>query len=353
MPVAIAPSRSGDTLQCHRSQVGNEHTWKNLCTANFVGAHVKAELDKLDNKAEVSLELYELPTQEDFDTIVELPWLRELSVGSQAREELPDLRSLDALAKLPDLESVSIYGASHIDDIGVLASLKKLRIIRLDNLRARSLEPLRGLAALEGVYLYSAAVSDLAPLVGKNLRSLHISRSDVRNLAALAQIPGLVHLGMRGVDAEDISVLRSLTLLDDLDIADNRIKDLAPLSSLTRLSRLVASKNAITKLDPISRLPRLGLIDISGNPLADLSPLASMPITWLEMEGCKNVRSLAPLAGYKLLNKLAIGGTSITSLDPLLKVKINNGLVVPKTVPAANVDRFRKARPDVEIKLEP
>src|SRR5436309_15747791 len=45
--------RGGDALKCHRSEVGREGNWVNLCVASFVGETVKAELEKLDNKKEV------------------------------------------------------------------------------------------------------------------------------------------------------------------------------------------------------------------------------------------------------------------------------------------------------------
>ena len=82
----------------------------------------------------------------------------------------------------------------------------------------------------------------------------------------------------------NVSAIRGLTGLYDLDLVYSDMKDLAPLADLAQLRRLV--------LD-------------SCTGVADLAPLAGLTqLQRLDLDGCRGVADLAPLAGLAQLQWL-------------------------------------------------
>jgi Leucine-rich repeat (LRR) protein len=74
----------------------------------------------------------------------------------------------------------------------------------------------------------------------------------------------------------DISLLASLTGLEELNLNVNEITDLSPLSSLVNLKRLLFYANTVTDITPLSSLVNLAELDISLNKIPDISPLLNL-----------------------------------------------------------------------------
>jgi len=75
----------------------------------------------------------------------------------------------------------------------------------------------------------------------------------------------------------DVSALKTLTNLKDLDLAVNDIADIAPLAGLTSLEYLDVSSNAITDITPLGVLTNLREVGIANNHVSDLSALVANP----------------------------------------------------------------------------
>ncbi|MBU1096504.1 MAG: leucine-rich repeat domain-containing protein [Bacteroidetes bacterium] len=58
-----------------------------------------------------------------------------------------------------------------------------------------------------------------------------------------------------------------------LDLSDNQITDISELRTLELLEEINFSGNLITEIDVLSNLERLRVIDLSGNNITDISPL--------------------------------------------------------------------------------
>ena len=148
-----------------------------------------------------SLQLLYLDGNEisDIAALAELP-LAILSLSDTKVGDFSALSSMDslywlaldgnAIHDLPPLPASLRYlyvTNNAISDIGVLASLPRLREARLSGNSIRSLAPLAGLAQLEHVFLNGNRVRDLAPLNLESLVELHLRNNRIRNIESVRQ----------------------------------------------------------------------------------------------------------------------------------------------------------------------
>jgi len=104
-----------------------------------------------------------------------------------------------------------------------------------------------------------------------------------------------------------------------LDLAENRLEDMVGLSTLSDLNELNLAANRIRKIGPeLEKLKKLSKLDLSGNPiesLIELNPLRNL-FNLTQLNIAQNIYPLAPIC--KLQNyQLQIFYTlqSLTSLD--------------------------------------
>jgi serine/threonine protein kinase len=138
------------------------------------------------------------------------------------------------------------------------------------------------------------------------LSELTISTVGVTNLWPLCALPELRVLRCTGDAAKrvagnlvDLSPLRELPHLEELDCSWNRIKDLTPVAE----APLVTLRCARTRIQTIAPLHGMELreLDISSTLVRDLSPLRGMPLEQLRCNGTR-IRDLSPLQGAPLKN---------------------------------------------------
>ena len=87
-------------------------------------------------------------------------------------------------------------------------------------------------------------------------------------------------LGHNYLTDADLEVIASLTKLEILILADNKITDISALSSLKELQYIELFMNRIEDVSPLAGLTNLIDVNICNIGLTDLSPLYQM--TWLE-----------------------------------------------------------------------
>ena len=87
-------------------------------------------------------------------------------------------------------------------------------------------------------------------------------------------------LGHNYLTDADLEVIASLTKLEILILADNKITDISALSSLKELQYIELFMNRIEDVSPLAELTNLIDVNICNIGLTDLSPLYQM--TWLE-----------------------------------------------------------------------
>ena len=138
------------------------------------------EISDIGALAELPLEVLSLSNTkvEDFSALAGMDSLYWLALDGNAIRDLPALPASLRYLYLAD---------NAISDIGVLASLPRLREARLSGNSIRSLAPLAGLSQLEHVFLNGNRVRDLAPLNLESLVELHLRNNRIRNIESLRQ----------------------------------------------------------------------------------------------------------------------------------------------------------------------
>ncbi|RKX30392.1 MAG: hypothetical protein DRP22_05270 [Verrucomicrobia bacterium] len=138
-------------------------------------------------------------------------------------------------------------------------------------------------------------ISDLSPLEGLPVRSLHCAGNNIGSLEPLRSLP-----------------------LEFLDCSANPIYDLSPLAEM-RLHTLICEDCRIRSLEPLRSAP-LGLLNVAGNPVGTLKSLEKTRLSWLCCSNC-GLRSLEPLRGMPLAT-LYCDGNLIDDLSPLSELPL-------------------------------
>ena len=161
------------------------------------------------------------------------------------------LRDLSPLAALPELEALTL-SAGHYgsrlgrDGLAPLAGLTRLRELTVEGAgRLADLEPLRG-KPLESLKVAGCGVRDLSPLSGMRLTTLHI--------------------GGGNPPVADLSPLRGMDSLRELNIAQTAVRDLSPLRGMA-LERLWVPVSDAAGAEVVRSLPNLRLLN--GRPAAE------------------------------------------------------------------------------------
>lgn len=178
-----------------------------------------------------------------------------------------------------DAEVVALVNAE-VDDLEPLRSLPRLRELRLTwtNPHRRriglpmDLVPLAESRHLEVLRLPGFAVDDLTPLRGlPRLRELDVQATRVADLAPLRAAHQLRVLRLRASRVDDLRPLRELVGLVQLDVAHTPVRDVAPLSGLTGLRDLLLEGTAVEDLRPVSGLGRLTTLAVARTPVSSLA----------------------------------------------------------------------------------
>lgn len=165
------------------------------------------------------------------------------------------------------------------------------------------------------------SLSEDAELMSDLLWSItHLVLPDtVADLTDLSRFTSLRSLSINDVSGLDLSVLSSLTSLQELDLSGCTISSdaLQAIGSLTHLRKLILNGCALTDITAFSQLTGLTELSLSGNSLDDIGILSLM--TELErVDLSRNpLSSIAALSACNKLKYLDISNCSITSLGSL------------------------------------
>ncbi len=226
-------------------------------------------------------------------------------------------------------KSMGVITRSDVEDIKALSA----RVQGITNIDALSY-----FVNLEELDLTGNRITDFSPLSQlTSLKKLNISKN--YNVVS----------GASGASGLDISFLKTLLLLEELDASDNMLSDITPVSYLVSLKKLTLSRNRITDIMPIASCRALTYIDLSYNyginadnterGISDLSPLfqcteltqliashnlisrtegieALGNLVYIDLED-NYVDSLESLAKVSRLETLLMHGNSLLSIDPL------------------------------------
>jgi len=167
----------------------------------------------------------------------------------------PGLTTLDPLAKLSSLKTVSISNTP-VTDLMPLRNLNQLEELDISGTQAASLEPLR----------YS-----------NHLRSLKMKKTAVTSLNVLSGLTGIEILDFSGNNIDSLQPLAGLIAMKDLRFSDTRVSDLQPLSALTNLEVLYLNHTPVSNLNSLKNLTNLSMVFFNNTGVRSLDVFEKIP----------------------------------------------------------------------------
>ena len=165
---------------------------------------------------------------------------------------------------------------------------------------------------LPGRYGYEIAESEVVQV-------RFFGADNLRNLSPLRALPTLTSVRFNHCfQLEDISPLKEMDQLQELEIFQTNVSDLTPLKGKP-ITRLMIGYSYVNDLRPLEGM-KLEYLDAHASHITSLKPLAGMPLTTLMLYGTK-VDDLSPLKGMKL-KVLNLYGTPVKDLSPLAGMPI-------------------------------
>lgn len=156
-------------------------------------------------------------------------------------------------------------------------------------------------ANIEGKKIDS--VAPLAPLT--QLEILYLKQDGLSDISPLKDLVNLEQLDVSGNHKiADIAAVKDMKKLKSLNVSTNGISDLSPVSGLTKLENLNAAKNQIKNLPDMSELTSLTALDLSDNQLEDVTQLSNLVnLEELNLSGNNALTDIRPLINLKNLKE--------------------------------------------------
>jgi hypothetical protein len=234
--------------------------------------------------------------------------------------------------------ALSIVGA---DALGFLASLKRLRHLRVDAGRGEvDLLGLSRATQLETLELSAAGdLADLTPLAGMErlrvltlrgldeletlagveslqLRTLHLDRlPQLESLGSLSRAaPSLTTLSIRNVSVNDLDPLRSQSTLENVTLALPYIETLEPFEDLDALRQLrVTTRDGTLDLHWLTLCPRLRELELIGYE-GDIQFAAFGGLGTLSISRCSGLVSFEDIGEIGVVGELSLSSLQLRSL---------------------------------------
>ncbi|MDE0505836.1 MAG: leucine-rich repeat domain-containing protein [Candidatus Poribacteria bacterium] len=226
------------------------------------------------------------------------------------------------------------------DDPVTEADMRRLTRLHAEHMQIIDLSGLEHAVNLTSLRLNRNGIVDISPLKNlSRLRELDLSQcSSLKNLHPLSNLVDLSVLGLWDCDIEDISALANLTRLTELNLVQNRIRDIGPLADLTQLRTLYLSYNYTGDIRPLAKLTQLRQLHLANFGIDNVNPLAGLTsLTELYLNG-NSIVDIRPLQDLANLRILDLSYNRVADISPL-----ENLTNLTKLVLGAN--RIRDIRP--------
>jgi hypothetical protein len=214
---------------------------------------------------------------------------------------------LSPLFGLRKLEELYLYADCSMSDISFLARLPRLKFLGLSSVdHIRDFTPITRHNSLQGLWLFGCpGLTDIGALQSlTSLRKLSLRRA---------------RLGPNGLER----IIETFPQLDLLQLREcDWLTDLSPLARLPLKFLILGQTPQITDLEVVRSLSRLMNLSLAEAPIEDLSPIAELKLLrWLSIIDCPNVADLTPIANLPRLRRLFLNSAADLDLSPLRRMR--------------------------------
>lgn len=253
------------------------------------------------------------------------------------------ISSLEPLRKLQKLKVV-LANNTAVDDLSPLEDHRDIRVLDISDTDVEDLSPLSRFSRLESFKADRSKIEKLAPLFNlKNLREVYVDRTTIHDITAqefLEHNPQCllvyktIHLDrwwrslsegwkevfylQMGKDTVTTrEKLHRLVQMEKLAFADARVRDLSALEEFVRLKELHFSGTSIAEIPDLGALRSLRSLHATNSPLQHIGGIALLrDLTDLDISNTP-VDDLRGLEKMENLRSFNCAGTQIRKLDPL------------------------------------
>ncbi len=138
--------------------------------------------------------------------------------------------------------------------------------------------------------------------------------SDIKNIKYLKN---LTRAELSGNNLTDISVLQTITTLEEIDATDNNISDISFMKKLPNLKIVVMNNNPIKDISVFSNFSTIEKIWLNDTYVTDISSISkNKGMTELGFDNCK-IKDISAIRGMKKLEMLSLDNCGITDISAL------------------------------------
>ncbi|MCU0288460.1 MAG: leucine-rich repeat domain-containing protein, partial [Acidobacteria bacterium] len=170
--------------------------------------------------------------------------------------------------KIKYVNSFTLDSEGHMDEIWLDGIIKNMDAVLDIILKFQHLKFFR----LENCRLVD--ISTIKELRG--LEELNLSQNQISNISGLKELRKLRYLNLGFNKIFDISSLKELPQLTCLKLTDNKISDISCLNELQRLTELNLGSNKIRDISSLKGLKELIYLNLTGNQIKDISSLMEL-----------------------------------------------------------------------------
>lgn len=138
-----------------------------------------------------------------------------------------------------------------------------------------------------------------------------------RDIADIKYLTNLTRVELSGNNLTDISVLRSIPSLEEIDATDNWISDISFMSELPNLKIVVMNNNPISDISVFRNFSTLEKIWLCDTYVTDISYIAkNKGLTEVGFNNCQ-IYSVEALRGMSKIRLLCLANCGLTDISPL------------------------------------
>jgi len=215
------------------------------------------------------------------DEIVSLKGIEHCENLVYLNMALEKISNISPISELEKLEELNLSQNHRIKDITPLKNLTNLKHLVLDENLISDISPLANLVNLEYLELSYNPINSINALGNlSKLKTLYLAKSRqnaegvISDLSPISKCKKLEQLWITGfVNVKDISCLKTLTNIENLNITWCKVESIEALSYMEELERLRLDQNQISDITPLKNLSELNYVRLWDNQIKDISSL--------------------------------------------------------------------------------